>query len=79
MTKLKMTAAQMVSDARARVEEIETADLIGMVNDPNVVIVDIRDVRERHRHGWARRNPTLRWWADTSWGRVAMRPSCRAR
>jgi len=47
-----MTAAQMVSDARARVEEIETADLIGMLDDPNVVIVDIRDVRERQRSGF---------------------------
>ncbi|MEP3439852.1 rhodanese-like domain-containing protein [Sulfitobacter sp.] len=52
MTELKKTAAQMVSDARARVEEIETADLIGMLDDPNVVIVDIRDVRERQRSGF---------------------------
>ena len=52
MTELKKTAAQMVSDARARVEEIETADLIGMLDDPNVVIVDIRDVRERQRSGY---------------------------
>ncbi|MEP2921438.1 MAG: rhodanese-like domain-containing protein [Sulfitobacter sp.] len=52
MTELKKTAAQMVSDARARVEEIETADLIGILDDPNVVIVDIRDVRERQRSGF---------------------------
>ena len=52
MTKLKMSSAQMVSDARARIEEIETADLIGMLGDPNVVIVDIRDVRERQRSGY---------------------------
>lgn len=52
MTKLKMTAAQMVSKARARVEEIETIDLIGKLDDPDVVIVDIRDVRERQRSGF---------------------------
>jgi len=47
--KLKTTAADLVAKARARVEEIETADLIGMVDDPSVVIVDIRDIRERQR------------------------------
>lgn len=49
---MKTTAAQMVADARARIEEVETKDLIEMVNDPNVVIVDIRDVRERQRSGF---------------------------
>lgn len=52
MTKLKISSSQMVSDARARIEEIETADLIGMLSDPNVVVVDIRDVRERQRSGY---------------------------
>ncbi len=52
MTKLKTTAAQMVETARARIEEIETEDLIAMVDDPNVVIVDIRDIRERQRSGF---------------------------
>lgn len=51
MAKLKVTAAQMVADARARIEEVETEDLIKMVGDPDVVIVDIRDVRERQRSG----------------------------
>ncbi|MDU8944204.1 rhodanese-like domain-containing protein [Ovoidimarina sediminis] len=49
---LKKTAAQMVQEARNRIEEIETADLIGMLDDPDVVIVDIRDVRERQRTGF---------------------------
>lgn len=49
MTKLKITAAEMVASARNRIEEIETPDLIAMVDDPNVVIVDIRDIRERQR------------------------------
>lgn len=52
MGKLKTSAAQMVAGARARIEEIETADLIAMVGDPDVVIVDIRDVRERQRTGF---------------------------
>ena len=51
MRKLKLCSAQMVADARARIEEIETADLISKVGDPNVVIVDIRDIRERQRSG----------------------------
>lgn len=49
---LKTTAAQMVAAARDRIEEIETVDAIRMVDDPNVVIVDIRDVRERQRTGF---------------------------
>ncbi len=52
MAKLKKTAAQMVEESRARIEEIETPDLIAMVDDPDVVIVDIRDVRERQRSGF---------------------------
>ena len=49
---LKITAAEMVAAARARVAEIETPDAIAMVSDPNVVIVDIRDIRERQRGGY---------------------------
>jgi len=52
MKKLKTTAAQMVAAARKRVTEIETPDLIAKVDDPNVVIVDIRDIRERQRSGF---------------------------
>ena len=49
---LKTTAAQMVADARARIEEIDTTDGIAMVNDPEVQIVDLRDPRERERTGF---------------------------
>ena len=52
MASLKMTSAQMVAAARARIEEVETKDLINMVEDPNVMIVDIRDIRERQRTGF---------------------------
>lgn len=48
---LKKTAAQMVADARARIEEIETRDAIAMIEDPNVQIIDLRDPRERDRTG----------------------------
>lgn len=49
---LKTTAATMVAAARARITEVETADAIAMVDEPSVVIVDIRDVRERQRSGF---------------------------
>jgi len=52
MAALKKSAADMVANARSHIEEIETADLIKMVGDPNVVIVDLRDIRERQRSGF---------------------------
>ena len=52
MTSLKTSAAQMVADARARIAEMETKDLIARMDDPDVVIVDIRDIRERQRSGF---------------------------
>lgn len=51
MPALKTTAAEMVAAARARIPEVSTPDLIGMVGNPDVVIVDIRDIRERQRSG----------------------------
>ncbi|QUJ78295.1 rhodanese-like domain-containing protein [Sulfitobacter albidus] len=51
MPQLTTTAAQMVAAARARIDEVETPDLIAMLDDPDVVIVDIRDIRERQRSG----------------------------
>tara|TARA_R110002094_G_C4922517_1_gene211737 strand:- start:1868 stop:2263 length:396 start_codon:yes stop_codon:yes gene_type:complete len=48
---LNITAAQMVANARARIEEIETVDGIEMINDPAVQVVDLRDPRERTRTG----------------------------
>ena len=52
MASLKTSAAEMVTQARAQIEEIETPDLITMMDDPNVIIVDIRDIRERQRSGY---------------------------
>ncbi len=51
MAQLKMTSAQMVAAARARIEEVETTDLIAQLDNPDLVIVDIRDIRERQRTG----------------------------
>lgn len=42
----------MVAEARQRIREIESKDLIDMLDDPDVQVVDIRDVRERQRTGF---------------------------
>ncbi|WHZ36799.1 rhodanese-like domain-containing protein [Sagittula sp. MA-2] len=52
MEKLNVTAARMVAAARARIPEIGTAEAIEMLKDPDVVFVDIRDVRERQKLGY---------------------------
>ena len=52
MPTLRKTSAQLVAEARARIDEVETPDLVAAVDDPNVVIVDIRDIRERERTGF---------------------------
>ena len=48
---LKKTAAQMVAEARARIEEIGSTEAIAMLEDENVQFVDLRDPRERERTG----------------------------
>lgn len=52
MQKLAVNAATLVAAARARITEVETHDAIALLGDPNVVIVDIRDPRERERTGF---------------------------
>ena len=52
MPKLKVSSAELVKAARARIEEIETKDAIAMLDDADVVFVDLRDVRERQRSGF---------------------------
>jgi len=42
----------MVADARARISEVETPDLIATHGDPGLDIVEIRDIRERQRSGF---------------------------
>lgn len=52
MKKLKKNAAAMVDEARARIEEVEIDELVRQLDDDSVVIVDIRDIRERQRSGF---------------------------
>jgi len=52
MGKLNITSGEMVASARDRIEEIETADLIAQLGDSDLVVVDIRDIRERQRSGF---------------------------
>ena len=39
MPPLKTSASDMVKNARAKIEEIETPDLITMMDDPNVILL----------------------------------------
>ncbi len=52
MKTLVKSSAELVADARARISEIETADLVARLGDPKLVVVDIRDIRERQRSGF---------------------------
>lgn len=52
MRKLKMNVADMIAEARARVEEVETEALIARMEDPRLLVVDLRDIRERRREGF---------------------------
>ncbi len=49
---LTKSSAEMVAQARGRISEVETPDLIASLDDPDIVIVDIRDIRERQRSGF---------------------------
>ena len=48
---IKKGIKQMVAEANAEIETIEAADALVLQNDPEVVIVDIRDIRELKRDG----------------------------
>jgi rhodanese-related sulfurtransferase len=49
--KLKKTVAQMVAEANAEIETVAAADAIKLKEDPNILLVDIRDIRELDRDG----------------------------
>jgi rhodanese-related sulfurtransferase len=49
--KLKRSVKELVADAMAEVETVKAAEAITMKNDSNVVLVDIRDIRELERDG----------------------------
>jgi len=49
---LKTGVAAMVAAAREKIDQVDAAEAIAMASDPDVVIVDLRDVRERQREGY---------------------------
>lgn len=49
--KLKKGIKQLVADANKEIETVGAADAIKLKDDPNVVLVDLRDVRELARDG----------------------------
>ncbi|MDX5349476.1 MAG: rhodanese-like domain-containing protein, partial [Paracoccaceae bacterium] len=49
---LKVGSAALVAAARARIEEIPAVEAVALVGRPEVVFVDLRDVRERERSGF---------------------------
>ena len=49
---LTKTAAELVAEARARIAEMDTETLIARHAEEDVVVVDIRDIRERQKTGW---------------------------
>jgi len=49
--KLKKTVKQMLAEANAEIETVAAADAIKLKDDPNILFVDIRDIRELDRDG----------------------------
>ncbi|SFQ15607.1 Rhodanese-related sulfurtransferase [Roseivivax halotolerans] len=52
MSQLKLSAADLVAEARSQVAEVSTDEALTMFSEPDVVVVDIRDVRERTKTGY---------------------------
>ena len=50
--KLATSVAEMVVQAKSRIKEVTAREALGFYQDENVVIVDIRDVRERQKLGF---------------------------
>ena len=49
--KLKKTVKQMLEEANAEIETVSVDDALKLRDDPNVLFVDIRDIRELNRDG----------------------------
>jgi len=49
--KITVSHKQLVDAAKAQIEEISAADAIGLLGRDDVLLVDIRDPREREREG----------------------------
>ena len=52
MVDIKLGVFEMVEQARAEIEEVDTIDAIEQAQDPDCLVIDIRDVRERKRNGY---------------------------
>ncbi len=52
MRELKLSVHDMVAAAKARIEELTAEQALALAGDDDVVIVDIRDVRERQKLGY---------------------------
>jgi rhodanese-related sulfurtransferase len=48
---VKIGYKALVEAARAEVEAVTPQEVMGLLGDPNVVIVDVRDIREIEREG----------------------------
>jgi rhodanese-related sulfurtransferase len=49
--KLKKGIKQLVADAYAEIETVKAPDAVKLKDDPDVVLVDLRDIRELQRDG----------------------------
>ena len=49
--KLKKSVMKMVAEANQEIETISAKDAIAHKDDPNLVLVDLRDIRELNRDG----------------------------
>jgi rhodanese-related sulfurtransferase len=49
--KIKKSVKELVAEANAEIETITGADAVKLRDDPGVVLVDIRDIRELDRDG----------------------------
>ena len=52
MKPLKTPVKDMVVAAKARIKEMTAKQALGLINDKDALIVDIRDIRERHKLGY---------------------------
>ena len=52
MVNIKLGILEMVEKARAVIEEVDVEDAIAEARDPDCLIIDVRDVRERKRDGY---------------------------
>jgi rhodanese-related sulfurtransferase len=49
--KLRKSVKDLLAEANAEVETVSAQDSLKLKDDPNVVLVDIRDIRELNRDG----------------------------